>query len=269
MDHDLLDQHGDDAPTRQWRRQRRTGLAGDLNHEWGVLRSGGSLEAGMRRWRDLDPALAGLCGVADLEAALGRRDNDDVLRALMRLCRSGDAVAARVLLQGLLGIAVGLARRTTHHVGGDREEAEARAVLELLDLLHTVPLTSRCRIADRIALDLLRRLTREARRGGTEVSTGAAQDVEDVAVAHHGARGQSDDAHGSPDRADLLVLHVLAAGARAGTIRADEARLLWEVHSPAGPDPVAGMAAAHGLAPAAVRQRVSRARRRLVGAAAA
>lgn len=250
--------------------RRRTGLAGRLNQEWEHVRAESGTLAALPAWAEQEPALADLADVASLEAAMSTRANDEVLRALLRLCRSGDALAGRAALQGLLGVAVCLARRTSHHAGGDREEAEARAVSGLLDLLHTVPLTTSCRIADRIALDLLSRLTHDGRRRGVEVAVGDSSDLELVRSAGGGS------AHGSPcggqpqaERADLAVLAVLAEGARSGAIRPDEARLLWDVHSPAGPGGLGALAAAHGVEPAAVRQRASRARRRLVASMAA
>jgi hypothetical protein len=255
------------APTG--RAPRRTdGLAGRLNAEWEDVVAA-QVDAELPGWARREPDLAPLDGVEGLEAATAGRDNDAVLRALLRLHRGGEPLAGRTLLQLLLGVALGLARRTAHHAGGDREEAEARAVTELLDLLGTVQLASRARIVDRLALDLLSRLTRDARRPGTEHCVGGALEVEDVAAGHAG-RGRGGavpaphDPGGAPVRADLAVLDVLVSGTRSGAIKVDEARLLWEVHSPAHRGGIAELAHVTGLPATALRQRVSRARRRLV-----
>ncbi|WP_336921811.1 hypothetical protein [Aquipuribacter sp. SD81] len=251
--------------------RRTAGLAGRLNSEWG---SGvaDQVEAALPRWSRTEVALA-LPGVAALEAAASARDNDEVLRALLRLHRGGDPLAGRALLQLLLGVALGLARRTCHHAGGDREESEARAVTELLDLLGTVPLTTGARVADRLALDLLSRLTRAAGRRGEEHAVGGVAEVEQALAAQWPVRTRDALVSAAADspgetRADLALLDVLVQGTRRGAIGTEEARLLWEVHSPAASGGIERLARDTGVAAPALRQRVSRARRRLVDALA-
>ncbi|MFC5381819.1 hypothetical protein [Aquipuribacter nitratireducens] len=246
--------------------RRSTGLAGRLNAEWHA-HVAAEVSRALGGWAAAEAALD-LVDATALEAAASQRDNDEVLRALLRLHRDGDALAGRALLQLCLGVALGLARRTVHHAGGDHEESEARAVAGLVDVLAVVPLTARSRLVDRVALDLLGRLTRESRRALGEHAVGTAVDVE---VAG-GSRATAAGPHGRPvdelPRADLAVLHLLVEGTRGGVLRREDAVLLWDVHSPGGPGGIEELARARGMAGPALRQRVSRARRRLVAALA-
>lgn len=246
--------------------RRSTGLAGRLNAEWHA-HVAAEVDRALAGWAVAEAALD-LVDVTALEAAASQRDNDEVLRALLRLHRGGDALAGRALLQLCLGVALGLARRTVHHAGGDHEESEARAIAGLVDVLAVVPLSVRSRIVDRLALDLLGRLTRDSRRSIGEHAVGAAVDVE----AAVGPRATTASPHGRPaddlPRADLVVLDLLVEGTRSGVLRREDAVLLWDVHSPGRPGGIEELARARGIAGPALRQRVSRARRRLVAALA-
>jgi hypothetical protein len=210
--------------------------------------------------------------------AITRRGQDEVLTALLRLARGGDALAARIALQGMLGSAVRLARRTVAHAQGDLEESLSRAVSALWQVVRDYPLERRaCRPADGISLDVLAALTAAGRTRSAEVPAGLAAELADVAedqpddlglralfwsVAHPAAAGACSD--------EQLVL-LLAWGVRRRVVTVEDARLLLRLHSPREPGvPVTcrDVALELGLAHAALRQRASRATRRLASAVA-
>jgi hypothetical protein len=127
-----------------------------LNVDWARQRLAPASST-IRSWQATDPALAQLDTLVDIEAAASRVGaNDATLAALLRLAQAGDKLAARLLLQVLLGVAVRLAARTVHHTRGDLEEARSRAVEALWQCIHRYPVDRRHgRHADQIALDTL------------------------------------------------------------------------------------------------------------------
>jgi hypothetical protein len=207
-----------------------------------------------------------------------RGGEDEVLLALLRLARDGDELAARIALQAMLGAAVRLARRTLGHAQGDLEESLSRAVTALWQVVRDYPLERRaCRPADGISLDVLGALTATGRTRPSEIPAGLGAELADVpedrpddlgvrstfwAVAHPRAADACSD--------EQLVL-LLAWGVRRGVLSAEDARLLLRLHSPREPGvAVSCRQVAHelGLGHAALRQRASRATRRLAIAVA-
>ncbi|MGZ4626519.1 MAG: hypothetical protein ACXV3S_09580 [Kineosporiaceae bacterium] len=256
-------------------RHHTGGLVGELNADWRRLVADAGTRSVVARWGQVIPDLRGL---ADLDAVLvaGRRSGDrEVLRGLLHLARDGDRLAARTALQIMLGSAVRLARRTRAHAGGDLEEAMARAVAATWQVVSDYPLERRtCRPADGISLDVLAILT-QGRRARFEVAAGLPADLADVPEEEPTGPGERREAFWSTAKlgrprlcGDEQLIMVLAWGVRVGAISAADARLLLRLHSPDDPERAVScraVAAEEGLGHAAVRQRASRATRRLAG----
>jgi hypothetical protein len=256
-------------------RQHTKGLVGALNDEWRRLVADPSHRSRVAGWRCRVSALAPF---ADLAAILDRATTaveGEVLNGLLLLARSGDELAARTVLQAMLGPLVRLARRTVAYADGDLEESLSRAVEAAWRVIHNYPLDRACRPVDGISLDVLAALTGGGRRGGIEVPVGLPADLgersEDVAEADElreafwaavrepGVRACADE--------ELIVLFAWAV--RARVISRAEAHLLLRLHSPEEPGrPLTCREVAQhlGIAHAAVRQRASRATRRLAAA---
>jgi hypothetical protein len=232
----------------------------------------------LRGWAVRYPALSGRAGLGELVDAVTRHGDDEVLKGLLDLARAGEELAGRAALQAMLGAAVRLARRTVVYAGGDLEEATSRAVAALWQVVREYPVERRsCRAADGVSLDVLNLLTGAGRGRPREVAAGLPAEVADgctapVAGDDDGLRSDFWAAARLPASADCsdeqLVL-LLAWGVRTSAVSAADARLLLTLHSPA--DPTANVTCrevAHdlGLGHAAVRQRVSRATRRLAAA---
>ncbi len=207
-----------------------------------------------------------------------RGGKDEVLLALLRLARDGEALAARIALQVMLGSAVRLARRTLAHAQGDLEESLSRAVTALWQVVREYPVERRtCRPADGISLDVLAALTAAGRSRQAEVPGGLPAEFADIpqdepedvgrrsmfwAAAHPSAAGACSD--------EQLVL-LLAWGVRRAVVSVEDARLLLRLHSPREPSTTVSCRAVAdelGLRHDALRQRASRATRRLASAVA-
>ena len=258
--------------------QHTRGLVGALNAEWRAIVADPAARAAVTSWATTWPALAGCSDPAAVLDAVTRRGQDDVLLALLGLAREGEVLAARIALQVMLGSAVRLARRTLAHAQGDLEESLSRAVTALWQVVREYPIERRtCRPADGVSLDVLAALTAAGRSRPSEVPGGLPAELADVpedqpddlglrglfwAVAHPRAADACSD--------EQLVL-LLAWGVRWKVISIEDARLLLRLHSPRKPGVAVTcreVAQELGLGHAAVRQRASRATRRLAHAVA-
>ena len=258
--------------------QHTRGLIGALNAEWRQILVNPGARRAVARWSTTQPALDGYVDPAAVLDAVTRRGQDAVLLALLTLAREGDALAARIALQAMLGAAVRLARRTLGHAQGDLEESLSRAVAALWQVIRDYPLERRtCRAADGISLDVLAALTAKGRSrvevpGGLPVELA---EVPDDSSDESGLRGLFwAAAHPGADHAcsDEQLILLLAWAVRRGAVSLGDARLLLRLHSPREPGVVVTcreVAEELGLGHAALRQRASRATRRLASAVAA
>jgi hypothetical protein len=176
----------------------------------------------------------------------------------------------------MLGSAVRLARRTLRHAQGDLEESLSRAVTALWQVVRDYPVERRsCCPADGISLDVLAALTAAGRSRPSEVPVGLPGELADVPLDEPEEVGLRNLfwAAAHPPAADAcsdeqLVL-LLAWGVRRAVVSVEDARLLLRLHSPREPGVAATcreVAEELGLGHAAVRQRASRATRRLASA---
>ena len=256
-------------------RQHTKGLVGALNDEWRRLVADPSHRSRIDGWHRRVSALVPFPDLtAVLDGATARGDGD-VLSGLLLLAGSGDELAARTVLQAMLGPLVRLARRTVVHADGDLEESLSRAVEAAWRVIRNYPLDRACRPVDGISLDVLAALTAGGRHGVVEVPVGLPVDLgertQDIAEVDElreafwaAVRGPR-----SPDCADEELIVLFAWAVRARVISRAEAHLLLRLHSPEEPGrPLTCREAAQhlGIAHAAVRQRASRATRRLAAA---
>jgi hypothetical protein len=257
-------------------RHHTAGLAGALNAEWRRIVSDPSHRLRMASWEQGGPGLTRFQDLASVVAAAAASDDDhEVLTALLNLARNGDQLAARTALQALLGSLVRLARRTVAHAGGDFEESLSRAVEAAWRVIRNYPMDRTCRPADGISLDVLAALTGGGRHGSAEVPVGLSADLgEWTEEAERAGELREEFWAIVRDRAgaacgdeELIVLFAWAV--RSAVITREEAQLLLRLHSPDEPGraPTCRDVGEHlGIAHAAVRQRASRATRRLAAA---
>lgn len=217
-----------------------------LNAEWEGLRSG--YRDVVQQWARQDPALADCHDLGQvLESIQG--DPDGVLFALLKQSRSGHHLAARVVLQAMLGKVVLLARH-------DAEASEHDYLVALWGRIATYPLTNRpVKIAANLALDTLKLVRRERRPSGGAVTLSAeAQALERLQCL---ALSRSVDSGADT----LTAAGVIETADRLGLLDVVTRDVLLSVYA----DGLSGGAAAdrHRTTPSMVRYRCSRGVRRM------
>ena len=239
-------------------------LVAGLNAEWAVLCSRAASDVAVRAWSGQEPALAPAERLVDVAALAADPAADEVLAALLRLAQTGDRLAGRTLLQLQLGAAINLARRTCHHAAGDVEEAISRAVTFLWEAIAQYPVHRRHgRHADGLALAVLNRLT-----GHTDNRPGRGQPkAELVLVPREELLDELADRAHPPAAEDpgRQVQRLLRWALHHQVLTGDEAELLGRLHLASEFDQ-AGVARELGVSHATLRQRSSRATRRLAAA---
>ncbi|TDD68719.1 hypothetical protein E1262_14745 [Jiangella aurantiaca] len=183
-----------------------------------------------------------------------------MLLALLRLGRSGDALALRSVFQLMLGKAVRIA--ATHAGRDSRASLEQAAVTALWAVVAGYPVERRpVKVAANIAMDTLRLTVTELAHQRHEIPSSPEQLHPAV-----GAGEPSDPADAS-DPPDLELFELLAWAVGNGTVSREDATLLADIYAPA-PGYEGGRAAAErrGISWAAARQRASRATRRIAEA---
>ena len=144
---------------RQGTRRRVTsGVLGQLNAEWAVLADDPVAGDSCRRWASAAPALTGCRTLGEVLAAV-RTDPDAVLAALLGAAAAGETLAARAVLQAMLGKVVRMARADPRATADDY-------VAVLWCVVATYPLAARPhRVAANLALDTLKGVQREGNAG--------------------------------------------------------------------------------------------------------
>lgn len=227
------------------------GLREDLEREWEALATGASAAAALRRWATADNRLTGLEGLRELIALVARppsaRAANDVLGALLRL--SGhDFFARRCLLQALMPCLVRLAGRYPS-AGEDPDDRLQTVLLLAVERIHELAGEEISWPAVAVGGYVRDRLRRAAR---TNLDPASVAIEAAMAVPARPERSAAERLAGE-----------LMDGLRRGTIRRDEAALLYTTrvigHSPAT------VAATLGIDPVALRTRRLRAEQRLAG----
>ena len=227
----------------------------DLDRDWRVLvAADGAVPQG---WA-AHPALAA-CADLDEVVARAARGDDAVLVALLGAAAGPDALAARTVLQAMLG-------RLVRMAGRDPRASVDDYVGALWCVIATYPLAARpARAAANLALDTLKEVHRDRRwgRAGPAPVWLPGEALETV-LEHCWQRGQLD--HGRPAH-ELTAAAVIAAGRRLRLIDARTGALLHDVYV----EGLSGREAAQrgGSTPGSARVRCSRAVRRLAAEAPA
>ena len=246
------------------------GIFGQLIDEWARLCQLPCTSRQLLRWSTTEAALAGITSLQQLVTRIdeGSREEDDaLLGALIRLAQSGQTMAGRTVLQAMLPKLT----RFSHTTRPTRESAQPEdhrhvIVATFWTVLATYPIHRRAsRVAAGLALDTLHALTADTRAAAMEIPVDA--DALDYwtenlfEVERDVLRGED----GLSSDADLL--EVIAWGIDSGALSGDDAAVLTRVYLPEeGKPSSAAVAAEWGLSPTALRQRCSRARRRLIAA---
>jgi DNA-directed RNA polymerase specialized sigma24 family protein len=226
-------------------------LRDDLEREWEALVTGPGGAAALRRWAAADGRLSGFDGLGELIALVRRppsaRTGNDVLGALLHL-GGDDAFARRCLLQALMPCLVRLAGRYPS-AGEDPDDRLQTVLVIAIERIHELAGEEIAWPAVAVGGYVRDRLRRAART-----------DRNPCLVAMEAAMAVP----AGPERsAAERLAGVLVDGLRRGTIRRDEAALLYTTRVVGHPP--ATVAAALGIDPVALRTRRLRAEQRLAG----
>jgi hypothetical protein len=218
-----------------------------LDDEWRRL----SADRGARRrLRDVCDAAGGAVSLAAHPA-----DADRVLLALVRRAVSGDALAARVLLQLLLPGTRALARRWW--ALGDADERAAAAVTAVYHRIRHYPIERRPgRVAANVLLDAAHELRRTVPK---LLATPSADPAAQAAVLDRAWTMRRSVEHPAVE-----LTEVLADAVAAGIVERDDAELI--ARSRIGGQRVADIAQHRGLRPRTLWDRRQRAEDALVSA---
>ncbi|MDP9219133.1 MAG: hypothetical protein M3P23_01160 [Actinomycetota bacterium] len=250
-------------------RAGRSGIFSQICDEWARLCGLSSAAHNLRRWAAAEPVLAGVASLGDLLGRIDAGDGDEadrVLLALLRLAQGGQQLAGRVVLQAMLPKLARMTRTLRPSSNDDRWAEDRRhiAVATFWEVIYSYPVGRReRRVAANLALDTLHQLTNDQRKPMVEVPLDPEEAAERLSQRSY------EDPHERLGTltADAGLLEVITWGVAVDAITRDEAMLLARVYLP--PPGAAGGAAVAGefdVTHAAVRQRVSRARRRLIAA---
>ncbi|GAA1435918.1 hypothetical protein GCM10009616_34360 [Microlunatus lacustris] len=236
-----------------------------LIQEWVHVNTLTSSTVAAARWGRLEPVLAGHARPADLVDAVDSatcEEQDSMLLALMRLTQAGHQLAGRVVLQLMLPKLGRMTNRTSGTTSDNAWSEDRRhiAVAEFWDVVATYPVSRRTRkVAANLALETLRRLTAATRGPRPDLPV----DEQDL---HRALPSTAADQHSHTNEltteADLV--QVISWAVNTGVLTADDGRLLHLVYLSGTNGGRDDAATQYGLTAAAVRQRCSRARRRLV-----
>ncbi len=232
----------------------RAGVLRRLDAEWAALGEDPAAREACGRWAVGLPVLAGCASPADVLARVPGSP-DRVLGRLLAEAAAGDALAGRVVLQALLPKVVRMAA-VDRHAGVDDY------LTALWCVIATYPLARRpSSVAGNLALDTLKAVRRE-RRPAADLAT---PPHVVVAVADE-RRGRLVGPGPGPRGTGPSAAVVLARARRHRLVDPATTELLRSVYA----EGLTGESAArrHGLSPAAVRSRCSRAVRVLAGHAA-
>ncbi|MBE1609961.1 hypothetical protein [Actinopolymorpha pittospori] len=250
-----------------------------LTQEWAALHTLPSTARTIRRWARTEPALAGFARPGDIVDAIDATGNDRknaILLALIRLFQAGQQLAGRTVLQALLPKLAKTSAHASMCTSSTDTWAEDRrhiTIAEFWDVMADYPVDRRTTsVASNLALDTLHRVS------------GVRRPAEDIPVDPHDFHelGERDTARrtwlaglsseGLNPTAELTadadLLQVITWGMITSVITRDEAQLLTTSYLPEQTSGFGFADAAEqlGLTQAAVRQRCSRAARKLTEA---
>lgn len=143
-----------------------------LNREWSAIAGSPSARRALTRWSSTHPVLS---SATDLDAVLDLgfdpNDGPEVRRALAAVAPT-DHLAARTLLQGLLGGLCNLA----HHVGRD-DEAVDDIIRLAWERIRTYPPSRPGSVSANVLLDVRKRYRREQDKARRQIAACVATEV--------------------------------------------------------------------------------------------
>lgn len=249
-----------------------------LIQEWVELHHSPSTTRTVQRWARREPVLKGCRTPGEIVDRIDLAphvEKDELLLALVRLAQDGHQLAGRTVLQALLPKLSRIASRTSQSSTGTwAEDHKHITIAEFWQVLAEYPVERRPRrVAANLGLDTLHRICRAGKRPEpVPVDPHDHLTPEDQFTAGHArytylsAKGdQADIGSGLELSVDSDLPQLLAWALQQRLLTEDEAQLLTTVYLHAE-KPGAGYAAeadAQGVSQAALRQRCSRAVRRL------
>lgn len=245
-----------------------------LTQEWAELHAQTSTAGIVRRWGRAEPALAGFTRPGEILDAIDAGDppvKDELLLALLRLFQDGHQLAGRTVLQAMLPKLTKTATATNPtlctSMNAWDEDRRHITVAEFWDVMTHYPVHRRPgSVAQNLALETLHRVTAvRAPRPPIPVDT---SEPDAPQYRHPHALDPADDpavaVEGLSVDADLL--QVLTWAVSTSALTRHEAHLLATVYLPQKSCGFAATAEELGLSESAVRQRCSRAARKLKAA---
>ena len=242
------------------------GIFGQLIDEWARLCQLPSTARQLRRWSNTETSLASFTSLQQLVTGIdeGTREEDDaLLGALIRLAQSGQTMAGRTVLQAMLPKLTRFSH-TTRPTSESTEPEDHRHVIvaTFWTVLSGYPIHRRpSSVAAGLALDTLHALTADTRAAAVEFPV-PADALDQVAGDHL----EDEDPTGGDDlTSDADLLEVIAWGIDSGVLSGEDAAILTRIYLPEEKRATSFTVAAElGLSASALRQRCSRARRRLI-----
>ncbi|MEU0489997.1 hypothetical protein ABZ249_12270 [Nocardiopsis sp. NPDC006139] len=247
---------------------RKTTIINRLNEQWAQVREDFAAQHAVQTWSAEDSRLRGARSVQDIRTLADgpvTPATDELFRALLdrtSLPGSEGELASRIVLQLMIGRIVHTSRAMTGYIR-DIEERSQLAVVAMYDAIRTCPTDKSTYLTPHLAWTAHRTAMRLAKVGANEIPM--------ASVGSDRTTADEPDLHPSEELAQILAWSVAE-----GVLNAGEATLLAHRYgdespgrpswtSVADPDTVAGQA---GISPDAMRQRCSRAARRLAAASA-
>ncbi|WP_159942559.1 MULTISPECIES: hypothetical protein [unclassified Nocardiopsis] len=247
---------------------RKSTIIDRLNEQWAQVREDFSTQHTVLSWSAEDPRLRDAQSVQDIQTLANgpiTPATDELFRALLdRTFRDGSEseLASRIVLQLMIGRIVHTSRTMTGYIR-DIEERSQLAVVAMYDAIRTCPKDKNTYLTPHLAWTAHRSAMRLAKVGANEIPM--------ANVGSERTTTDEPDLHPSEE-----LTQILAWSVAEGVLNAGEATLLAHRYgdespgrpswtSVADPDTVADEA---GISPEAMRQRCSRAARRLAAASA-
>lgn len=235
-----------------------------LNEEWSLLHSDARTADRVRSWSAADPRLRGATSLRDIETCAAgpmTPDTDVFFRALLDLASAQGAdgdLAARVLLQLMIGRVIHTSRSMASLIN-DIEERTQLATVALYEAIRTCPSDKMRYLPPHLAWTTHRRAMQLAAKGANEIPMHRAG-MEDAPCEEH------QQMHPSEELAQLLAWSVAE-----GVLSTGDADLLAHRYGEESPGRSAwssladadSVASSTGLSITAMRQRCSRAARKL------
>lgn len=262
-------------------------LLQQLTQEWAALHAQPSTTRIVRRWARDEHVLTGLTRPGDIVDAIDAGDyarTNELLLALIRLFQNGQQLAGRTVLQAMLPKLTRMASAARDDkvspigAGHDSHEDGRHIVIaEFWDVMAHYPVERRAtRVAANLALDTLHRSTAQKDRGKLQEIPIAPDDLcsttSAIAIetrAHQPLLGQNptdpSDLREITEESDLL--QVIHWGMARNVITRGEAQLLASTYLPDNlRAQIPAVAKELGITEDNVRQRCSRAKRKLTQA---